>query len=356
MEDISKKVFESDPAWVGFGKNPGAYFNNRNAKKIAKYKPSVDYSQSESALLGYHLSKLLGNVGFVPHVTYRTMTVESMNAKAKQALDLLSQGENQGIKINKWMRDSWTSLVSGLRGNSSTVVAGDPKMSYGAIAVNPDGESDLDLFNHEYTKANFYKALQSSDSIAKSFSGLNSPKNSDEFKKAFQQLAYARDFSSAMMFDEITRQTDRFGNFSKVSRLHTIDAQGHINTKNSDSKDEKEAAANTEGIVLDRMLIKDNDDGLMSKGEARVHETLFKIRHFDPLVYSRLQWLAKLLKNPILETEVKNYFIKKVHLREKNYLKFKETLVKTADALEVNKNKLTFDLSMENYLKDGTTK
>ncbi len=74
-------------------------------------------------------------------------------------------------------------------------------------------------------------------------------------------------------------------------------------------------------VPLERLLLKDNDDGLRWDRFGLLNATLIidEVRHLDALTYARLQWLAGLMTDPATRDAVKAYFTDSVHVSAKSY-------------------------------------
>jgi hypothetical protein len=85
-------------------------------------------------------------------------------------------------------------------------------------------------------------------------------------------------------------------------------------------------------VPLDRLLLKDNDDGLRWDRFGLLNATLIidEIRHVDSVTYARLQWLAGLMSDPATKDAVKAYFIDDVHVSEKSYDDISERVIELA--------------------------
>lgn len=347
-QPLNKQEFETDPTQAGLVFKSGKYRNDRKAKKIAKLKTS---GIAESGLLGFHLSRLLGNIGEAPPVIYRTMSVESLKHYGKRAQEFMQIAKSDNISLNPHIEGAWETVMTNLNNpKSSTIVPGNSSLVYASMAINPRGESNQDLFNNATDDMPYFRLLKSNNKLDQELPDLMSaPKDSSAFKKAFQLAAYARDFSSAMIFDEIMHQEDRFGNFNKISLAHTIgNKSGRLETKRV-----KADKAIPPGVVVDRMLLKDNDDGLKKNPSQRIVNFRKQLRHLDPLVYGRLQWLAGLLREATTEPQVKKYFLENVHLRMNNYEAIKTRILALADLMKAEKDsgKLLLDLDLEDILR-----
>jgi hypothetical protein len=263
---------------------------------IAKYKQSIPthFTYSPSILGYYHLSRFLDTRHVEPAIV-RTMDV----AAHKPLADL---GKSKAIGSNN--RKQWTELRALDDAHSnSTLYTEDGKQLYGALQANPTGEqsyphlSDLGGAGAFAASAEFGKVTNSNPLK------LNCKDDSGKLNQAaVQQIVQVKDLSDMVLMDFIMSQADRFSGNMHSQKIYIWIENGAVKhkTKKGDSTKAAEQLKEIppEAVLINRMIMKDNDAGLISGNSAKSYHLLDKISHMDPKTYSRLLDLQKELQKP----------------------------------------------------------
>lgn len=265
-------------------------------KVIAKYKQTVPthFTYSPSILGYYHLSRFL-DTGHVEPAIVRTMDVEAH----KPLADL---GKAKAIGSNN--RNQWTELRAlDNSHNDSRLYTVDGKQLYGVLQVNPGGEnsyphlSGLAGVSAFAASSEFRKVadsaplnLQCKDATGK----LN--------QVAIQQIVQIRDISDMVLMDFIMSQADRFSGNIHSEAIYLWIENGVLKQEAKKS-DPTKAAQQLQQLPPDRalvtrMIMKDNDAGLISGNSIKSAHLLEKVCHMDPKTYSRLLDLQAELHKP----------------------------------------------------------
>ena len=323
-------------------------------------------------MVAFHLSRLLGNVALAPVATYRTMAVSDMKS---YITDGLADGVNKSIRAG-WRILSQRLNMEGKKAatDAKAIVPGDSSMLYGALSDNPRGEDDCNFFRGSSMLGSSYSRLITNPNISASDFLANMPRG-----QALQLLLNASDVSAAVVLDNIMEQADRNGNTHMRAYFHYISQEDNRLHYKKMTKPEREAlrklrnrktdlitardiyaiagpnkdhdAAPDSAVVLNRLMFKDNDDGL--SGVKKFSTSVDAIRHFNPLVYARLQWLARLATNPETEPQVRIYFQSRLHVTKNVYEKVFKGVIASADKLksQFEAGNLRLDLDLEDYLR-----
>jgi hypothetical protein len=281
---------------LGYAASHTGKAHSSGDKVIAKCKQSIPthFTYSPSILGYYHLSRFL-DTGHVEPAIVRTMDV----AAHKPLADL---GKSKAIGSNN--RKQWTELRALDDAHSnSTLYTEDGKQLYGALQANPTGEqsyphlSDLGGAGAFAASAEFGKVTNSNPLK------LNCKDDSGKLNQAaVQQIVQVKDLSDMVLMDFIMSQADRFsGNMhsQKVSIWIENGALKHKIKKGDPTKAaEQSKKIPPEAVLINRMIMKDNDAGLISGNSAKSYHLLNKISHMDPKTYSRLLDLQKELQKP----------------------------------------------------------
>ncbi len=265
-------------------------------KIIAKYKQSIPthFTYSPSILGYYHLSRFLGT-GHVEPAIVRTMDVDAH----KPLADL---GKAKAIGSNN--RKQWTELrAMDESHNNPKLYTDDGKQLCGALQANPTGEesyphlSDLGGAGAFAASSDFSKVTNSNPLK------LNCKDDSGNLNQAtVQQIVQIKDLSDMVLMDFIMSQADRFSGNMHSQKIYVWIENGVLKHKARKS-DSAKAVEQTkqippEAVLINRMIMKDNDAGLISGNSAKSYHLLEKISHIDPKTYNRLLKLQGELQRP----------------------------------------------------------
>ena len=265
-------------------------------KIIAKYKQSIPthFTYSPSILGYYHLSRFLGT-GHVEPAIVRTMDVDAH----KPLADL---GKAKAIGSNN--RKQWTELRAlDESHNNPKLYTDDGKQLCGALQANPTGEesyphlSDLGGAGAFAASSDFSKVTNSNPLK------LNCKDDSGNLNQAtVQQIVQIKDLSDMVLMDFIMSQADRFSGNMHSQKIYVWIENGVLKHKarKSDSAKAADPAKQIppEAVLINRMILKDNDAGLISGNSAKSYHLLEKISHIDPKTYNRLLELQEELQKP----------------------------------------------------------
>lgn len=261
-------------------------------KVIAKYKQSIPthFTYSPAILGYYHLSRFL-DTGHVEPAIVRTMDV----AAHKPLADL---GKAKAIGSNN--RKQWTELRAlDEMHNNPALYTEDGKQLYGALQANPTGEesyphlSDLGGAGAFAASSEFARVTNSNPlKLACKDDGgkLN--------QLAVQLIVQIKDLSDMVLMDFIMSQADRFSGNMHSQKIYLWIEDGVVKQKTKKSDPTKAKEIPVDAVVINRMIMKDNDAGLISGNSAKSYHLLEKISHMDPKTYDRLLGLQEELQKP----------------------------------------------------------
>ncbi len=270
--------------------------HSSNEMVVAKFKQSIPthFTYSPSILGYYHLSRFL-DAGHVEPAIVRTMDV----AAHKPLADL---GKAKATGSNN--RQQWTELRAlDDAHNNTTLYTKDGKQLYGALQANPTGEqsyphlSDLNGAVAFVASAEFSKVANSSPLR------LDYKDTSGELNQAaVQQIVQIRDLSDMVLMDFIMSQADRFSGNMHSEKVYLWVENGVVKSEGKKSDPAKAAEQlkqiPREAVLVNRMIMKDNDAGLISGNSAKTYHLLEKISHMDSKTYDRLLDLQRELQKP----------------------------------------------------------
>jgi hypothetical protein len=263
---------------------------------IAKYKQTIPnhFTYSPSILGYYHLSRFL-DAGHVEPAIVRTMDLDAH----KPLADL---GKARAVGSNN--RNQWTELRALDDAHSNPrVYTQDGKQLYGALQVNPSGEqsyphlSDLAGASAFAASSEFAK-LSDEKPLKLHYKDASGKLN----QAAVQQLVQVRDLSDMLLMDFIMSQADRFSGNMHSEKVYLWVENGVLKSKIKKSDPAKAAEQSKQipsgAVLVDRMIMKDNDAGLISGNSVKSYHLLEKISHLDSKTYDRLLDLQKELQKP----------------------------------------------------------
>lgn len=265
-------------------------------KLIAKYKQSIPthFTYSPSIIGYYHLSRFL-DAGHVEPAIVRTMDVTSH----KPLADL---GKAKATGSNN--REQWTQLraLDDAHSNPSLYTK-DGKQLYGVLQANPTGEQSYPHLSDLAGAAAFAASSEFAKVTSSSPLKLNYKDAAGKLDQAaVQQIVQIRDLSDMVLMDYIMSQADRFSGNMHSEKVYMWIDNGALK---SDSKKSDPAKAAeqlkqipADAVLVNRMIMKDNDAGLISGNSAKTYHFLEKISHMDSKTYDRLLDLQKELQKP----------------------------------------------------------
>lgn len=350
---IGKRSFEQERCRISGKSKPGAE-NPLGATKVAKFKASTYIAESESALLYFHFSRLLGNIGLTLPVTYREVAVSEHKKWATFAIDVLTE-----LAPKKSPLEGWQALLSAensSRARPRLFVDGARERIYGALAENIRGEVEHEAFYMPgagvtekmaaYRTKRFFQVLATERPL-RELLALDS-RDAKTLASELQQLVYARDFAHMALLDTLFAQFDRMGNIAQKRYYHSKGADGRVELTS-------EKPAGKTSVALWRMILEDNDDALVfSKPSPWEQEGLLgDIRHLDRVTYDRIQWLAALMSAPESAARVKQYFREIAHISDGTYETVRGRFLEIAQRMATleRQGRLYLDLDLEKVLK-----
>src|SRR5882724_9972450 len=303
---------------------------------IAKYKQSIPthFTYSPSILGYYHLSRFL-DAGHVEPAIVRTMDV----AAHKPLADL---GKAKAVGSNN--RQQWTELRALDDAHSNPMLyTKDGKQLYGSLQANPTGEASYPHLSDlggaaAFAASSEFAKVTNSNPLKLTCKDANGKLN----QAAVQQIVQIRDLSDMVLLDFIMSQADRFSGNMHSEKIYLWVENGVL--KNTTRKSDPAKAAEqlkqipAEAVLVDRMIIKDNDAGLVSGNSAKTYHLLEKISHMDTKTYNRLLDLQK----EFLKPEVAQWFQTELLFTPADFKTVKDNVDQAVSILMARKDKGLF--------------
>jgi len=321
---------------LSYASSHTAKAHSSDDKVVAKYKQSIPthFTYSPSILGYYHLSRFL-HAGHVEPAIVRTMDV----AAHKPLADL---GKAKAIGSNN--RKQWTELraLDDVHSNP-TLYTEDGKQLYGSLQGNPAGEesyphlSDLEGAGAFAASSEFSK-VTNPNALNLTYKDASGKLN----QAAVQQVVQVKDLSDMVLMDFIMSQADRFSGNMHSEKIYVWIENGVLKhkTKKSDPANAAEQLKEipSEAVLINRMIMKDNDAGLISGNSAKTYHLLEKISHMDPQTYNRLLDLQKELQKP----EVAQWYQTELLFTPADFKTMKDNVDQAVGILSSRKDKNLF--------------
>jgi hypothetical protein len=328
----------------------GAKCKSAGAKKIAKYKLSTSCSYTPSILGYYHLSRMLGGIANVPPAVLRTY--DRLNHIALGHIGLAETSPGSLI------HQTWAALMAQLTAGSQAsrrdlLLTDDFTQSYGALSVNPRGESFYREFfnggaNNVSRAVNFrdrnpiVALLARNDDISglvgRSFTVEN-----------VQKVVQLRDASDLIVIDTLMNQQDRFGNVHFQETYYYRDSadpnpDGSPKLKSS-RKLTPEQVAQLGAVQVKTLLLKDNDCGVSKTNVARQAGLIDRVAHIDPDTYRRLLQFDATADSPT----TRDFFLQELLFTSADYTNVRNNLKAVVTKLHQGcaQGRVKLDLDLE---------
>jgi hypothetical protein len=142
--------------------------------------------------------------------------------------------------------------------------------------------------------------------------------------------------------DFIMSQADRFSGNMHSEKVYLWIENGVLKTEGKKSDPAKAAEQlkqiPADAVLVDRMIMKDNDAGLISGNSAKTYHLLEKISHMDSKTYNRLLDLQKELQKP----EVAQWYQEEILFTPANFKTMKDNVDQAVGILTARKDKSLF--------------
>ena len=305
-------------------------------KVIAKFKQSIPthFTYSPSILGYYHLSRFL-DTGHVEPAIVRTMDV----AAHKPLADL---GKAKATGSNN--RQQWTELraLDDVHSNPSLYTK-DGKQLYGALQANPAGEEQYPHLSElggavAFASSAEFGRVTNSKPLKLNFKDANG----SLIQAAVQQLVQIKDLSDMVLIDFIMSQADRFSGNMHCKKIYIWIENGVLKQEGKKSDPARTAEQlkqiPAEAVQITRMIMKDNDAGLISGNSAKTYHLLEKVNHMDPQTYDRLLDLQQELQ----KSEVAQWYQTELLFTPADFKTIKDNVDQSIRILSPRKDKSLF--------------
>jgi hypothetical protein len=321
-----------------------------SSKVIAKYKQSIPthFTYSPSIIGYYHLSRFL-DAGHVEPAIVRTMDVSAH----KPLADL---GKAKATGSNN--RKQWTELRAlDDSHNNPVLYTKDGKQLYGVLQANPGGEQSYPRLSDlagasAFAASSEFTRVSNPNPLRLNYKDASGKLN----QAAVQQIVQIRDLSDMVLMDFIMAQADRFSGNMHSEKIYLWIENGVLKTETKKSDPAKAAEQlkriPPDAVLINRLIMKDNDAGLISGNLAKTNHLLEKISHMDSKTYNRLLDLQKELQKP----EVAQWYQTELLFTPADFKTMKNNVDQAVEILSSRKDKSLFlDANVSAALGAGGT-
>lgn len=309
----------------------------------AKFKSSITCSYTPSALAGYHVSRLLGNVGRVPVAVLRTMDRDHHMAVVEKAESVL--GRSSEIISIAWQQFEKADVAAASDQSNAKIYAENGSVLYGGFQKNLKGEEKYS----EISGAGSYDTRYERFVVQPPFKRVADERRIDQaivgksFAETYPTLSQMKDVSDMVLFDVLLSQDDRVGNIHYKVEVREIPSAGGapIARKMSETEEaeldavlkatrsvkvtetqlaqlSKRLFPSGNAILVRAMYLKDNDCGVdVDKRENKMRsvKALEKVRHMSGETYTRFLRLA----DDVISDRFKSFATETLLYRTKDY-------------------------------------
>jgi len=345
--------------------------DRRSGKKLGKFKQSVTCSYTPSILGYYQLSRILGGILDVPVSVIRTMDKDRHLDFVKNAASIVSKlfPVSDPIIEQAWNK-TWPALHADPEGRTigaraALVFSSDYKFIYGALVQNPKKESEYTELNgrtYETRYSDFkgkiqYKNLLNPDPVSHWLDGQS---EQDRLVKSGPTVLQMRDLGDMIVMDQIMSQADRIGNVHFTyqyeilgpGKIEEVEAELVKDAKGKDVPDPAQAEQMNErsAVLVKKIMIRDNDCGVIKENNAKIHKLLEGVHHFNPETYRRLLWVGEQIQNA--EPMIRAFFQEEALFTDKDWALFKANVQEVLGRLRSQclAGSLHLDLDLDSYV------
>jgi hypothetical protein len=216
----------------------------------------------------------------------------------------------------------------------------DGKQLFGVLQANPTGEESYPHLSDLGGAAAFAASAEFGRVTDPNPLKLNFKDDSGKLNQAaVQRIVQIKDLSDMVLMDFIMSQADRFSGNMHSEKIYLWIGNGALKSKAKKSDPGKAAEQlkqiPPEAVLVNRMIMKDNDAGLISGNSAKSYHLLEKICHMDAETYNRLLDLQKELQQP----EVAQWYQTEILFTPADFTTIKDNVDQSVAILTARKDK-----------------
>jgi hypothetical protein len=325
--------------------------DDRPTKLLAKFKQSLTCSYTPSILGYYHLSRALGGAGDVKPAVVRTMDLAEHRKLVGTALTILgSKPDNSFPKIS-WLQYRSTEATPAASRSKDAIYTQDLLQIYGGMQENARGEAKYSEINRRAADPNASGLFVQTPQYKRVIDGRPLSQIAGKtLAEAAQPVTVMRDISELLVLDYLMSQQDRFGNIHEIDYVVFPKEGGGTDKVKKSKVDDKEIPMPAGGVVVKKMILKDNDCGGPAKTNVVKNAGLLdQMRHMNAGTYKNLRWLAA---NFAPGTEAPKFFVGEALFGQKDIDMLRGNLATASQKLHdaCVSGKLLLDLDLDDHL------
>ncbi len=380
-DEISVTDFENKMCSLK-GPKADIYSKNHLKFKSTMNQDGTSATFSPSSLLYYHFSRYLNTRLEVPVSVYRTIDPATFRDR------VAVRGQNFTPKQSAMNVHAWKIIIAAANNPSSYkptqelfmkdpqdhlqifgILIGGGGLLYDA-EMNGGGSSDYPTYR-DFTQTPAYTALRSEAPLNEAIeTGLKSSFENVKISQAFdgkapskaQMVSWMQELTELVTLDYIFAQQDRLGNIEYKWEWLYKDSDGkiqHVKEKSrlplSRAKAIKAPSeiASYHPVLIQHTQLSDNDAGGKNYANfTKKYKVVETIRHFSATTYTKLQALAKNMRN---NGQLFEYLRDSFGISKDQTASIAKRVVEVADILKkaCSNKSLRFDLDVDTYLKSG---
>ena len=324
---------------------------DRPTKHLAKYKQSLTCSYTPSILGYYHLSRALGGAGDVKPAVVRTMDLGEHRKVVSNALTILAKQPDDSFPKRSWIQWRSTEASPAASKSKDAVYTVDLLQIYGGLQENARGEAKYSEINRRAADPNASGLFVKTPQFLRLVDGRPVAQIVGKtLADAAQPLTAMRDISELLLLDYLMSQQDRFGNIHEIDYVYFSKKEGGTDKVKKSKVDGKETPMPAGGVVVKKMILKDNDCGGPAKTNVVKNAGLLdQMRHMNAGTYKNLRWLAS---NFAPGTEAPKFFVGEALFGQKDIDMLRANLATASQKLHdaCTSGKLLLDLDLDDHL------
>lgn len=268
--------------------------DDRPTTHLAKFKQSITCSYTPSILGYYHLSRGLSGLGDIKPAVIRTMDLTEHKGIVSEALTILKAKPDDSYPKISWLSVRKAESDPATSRYKDSLFTTDLSQIYGGLQVNARGEEKYAGINVRGASPNIQSKFVTTSAYQRLLNTADASTiaGGTTLATAAQTLIQMKDISDMVLIDFLMSQQDRFGNIHSMQYYYYV-KDGKIERVRKSKVDDGEETMPAGGVLVTKMLLKDNDCGGPTKTNViKNAKMLENIRHMSPTTYKNLRWIA----------------------------------------------------------------
>jgi hypothetical protein len=293
---------------------------------------------------------MLGGIADVPPAVLRTFDRQNQIALGRIAMAETAQ--------SSLIHQTWAGLMAQLTAGAGAsrrdlLLTDDFTQSYGALSVNPTGESFYaEFFNggaNNVARAISFRDKNPTVALLARNDDISTHVGRTFTAENVQKMVQLRDAANLIVIDTLMNQQDRFGNIHYRPTFFyrdTADRNPDGSPKlKSDRKLTPDQVAQLGAVQVKTLLLKDNDCGVSKQNVARQAALIDRVAHIDPGTYRRILQLDATADLP----QTRDFFLQELVFTSNDYASVRKNLRDVATKLHqgCTQGRVRLDLDLQ---------